>query len=116
MVGTSGTRTDTLPATSPQSLERNVASRSVVPEHLLLRVEDMDDVRRLDGADQDLLLCIEDDVVATTTAGDGAWADDLEERAANLGELGQFGLIKPHSNEIELKMGRVLLGFCKFFG
>ncbi|EEC78424.1 hypothetical protein OsI_18253 [Oryza sativa Indica Group] len=64
----------------------------------------MDDVRRLDSADQDLLLCVEDDVVATTTAGDGAWADDLEERAANLGEPGQFGLIKPHSNEIELKM------------
>uniref|UniRef100_A0A0E0PGV4 Ubiquitin-like protease family profile domain-containing protein n=1 Tax=Oryza rufipogon TaxID=4529 RepID=A0A0E0PGV4_ORYRU len=64
----------------------------------------MDDVRRLDGADQDLLLCVEDDVVATTTSDDGAWADDLEERAENLGEPGQFGLIKPHSNEIELKM------------
>lgn len=76
----------------------------MVLEHLLLRVEDMDDVRRLDDADQDLLLCVEDDVVATTTAGDGAWADDLEERAANLGEPGQFGLIKPYSNEIELKM------------
>ena len=76
----------------------------MVPEHLLLRVEDMDDVRRLDGVDQDLLLCVEDDVVATTTSDDGAWADDLEERAENLGEPGQFGLIKPHSNEIELKM------------
>ncbi|BAS92032.1 Os05g0122100 [Oryza sativa Japonica Group] len=44
----------------------------------------MDDVRRLDGVDQDLLLCVEDDVVATTTSDDGAWADDLEERAENL--------------------------------
>jgi|UniRef100_A0A0E0GC83 hypothetical protein len=61
---------------------------NAVPEHLLLLVEDMDDVKRLDDAEQDLLLRIEDGVVAAATAGDEARVDDLEERTAGPGEQG----------------------------